>query len=293
MADSPVADIILDERVVRSLLSEQVPHLASACLRHVGSGWDNDLWRLGEDLVVRLPRRASAAPLILHEAWAFERLPDARVPHAVHVGTPSDVFAFPWLLSPWTPGVPASDLPRAQRTGWAGDLADLLSSIHAVDAHGAPVNAVRGGALSSRAEAVHARLRGMDDDAAAVVSSAFEEGATARPFAGAPALVHADPHPANMIIADGRLAALIDFGDVTAGDPAVDLAAAWLVFDALGRSAFIGRMPSHDEATWLRARGWAAVIASALLSASDDRPGLLRCGRETVAQLAQPTFPAA
>ena len=98
--------------------------------------------------------------------------------------------------------------------------------------------------------------------------------------------IHGDLHPGNILVDDGRLTALIDFGDVTAGDPAYDLAVGWLLFDDTGRERFRAATAGrYDQATWTRARAWAGYLGVMLLSQSDDRPEYLALGQSTAAEL--------
>ena len=120
------------------------------------------------------------------------------------------------------------------------------------------------------------------------VLAAWEELSSAPAWDGPPTWLHGDPHPANLLLAGDHLAAVIDFGDLAGGDPATDLAAAWLVFDPAGRSAFRTRtndLCGRDDATWTRARGWALSIATALTTHSDDNPPLARTGTHTIDQV--------
>lgn len=281
MGFSPAAEVVINEERVRTLVRAQLPGSAGLPLRRVASGWDNDLWRLGDELVVRIPRRAQAASLVVGEATMLPRITSKRVPSVVLLGTAGAGIPWPWLVQRWIPGESAATVPRDRRTAWASTLAETFTAVHATDTSGAPRNPYRDGTLRSREAAFRGRLATLADADATVLAAAFDDGLHAPAHVGAKTLLHGDPHPGNMIVAAGSLAALIDFGDVCAGDPAVDLAAGWLVFNAAGRSAFRAALPAND-ATWRRARGWAAVIASALLATSDDTPELKRCGVETV-----------
>jgi aminoglycoside phosphotransferase (APT) family kinase protein len=119
---------------------------------------------------------------------------------------------------------------------------------------------------------------------ASAVAAVWQSALDAPVWRGPSLWLHGDLHPANIIARDGRLAGVIDFGDMTAGDPATDLATAWLTFDAEGRSAFI-RALAYDDATWTRARGWAVTMATALLANSGDAPSMRRIGLHAIEQL--------
>lgn len=129
------------------------------------------------------------------------------------------------------------------------------------------------------------RLRSVS--APRVIAQAWREGLDAEPSTER-VWIHGDLHPGNIIVRDGELCALIDFGDVTAGDPAYDLAAAWLLFDGEGRVAFRRFTRSrYDDATWVRARAWAAYLALVFLTQMDDRPEFRRLGSSTAHALAE------
>ena len=118
------------------------------------------------------------------------------------------------------------------------------------------------------------------------LASAWDDGLATGPWADAPVWIHGDLHPGNLIDAGGRLAGIIDFGDVTAGDPAYDLSVAWLAFDAPARGAFMDACGTRvDAATWTRARAWAGAVTLMLLAHSDDNPPYAALGQDAAAQV--------
>lgn len=289
MADSPSAEYSLDEDGVRALLRGAAPQLADLPLSLLAEGWDNAMWRLGADLVVRLPRRALAVPLIANEQRALPEIGPAlavlgvRTPVPVLAGAPSDVFPRPWSVIPWIDGSNALASSRVENSFWAPRLAEALQALHAPAPVDAPVNPVRGRELTTRDDTMRPRLDALSNRSA--LRAAWAEGLAA-PQNSERVWIHGDLHPGNILVHEGSLAALIDFGDVTAGDPAYDLASAWMLFDAPGREAFRAATGSrYDDATWVRARAWAAYIALVLLTQSDDRPDHLAVGQSTAAEL--------
>lgn len=290
VAAPPAADVAVDEALVRALLAAQHPDLAELPLRHAAGGWDNEMWRLGADLAVRLPRRAQAAPLAAHEhRWLPVLAPRLRVavPVPVRVGRPTDTYPYPWSVVPWLPGTPAWRTPTTARRAWAADLADALADLHAPSEPGAPHNPVRGVPLADRDAVVRERLAGPGHDGAAHLAALWADALGADTWTGPPSWLHGDPHPANLLVDGDRLTGLADFGDLAAGDPATDLATAWLTFDAVGRAAFRARLHERgavDDATWRRARGWAVVMTTAMLQRPSDE-AIAAIGRHAQAEL--------
>ncbi len=292
MADSPAAEHVLDEQGVRALLRAGAPDLDDLPLQLVSEGWDNATWRLGRELAVRIPRRALAAPLIAHEHRALPelapRLADVGVltPVPIVAGMPSADFPWPWSVVPWIDGRDALGESRASAVRLAPALARCLLALHRPAPIDAPSNPLRGVPLRLRDPAMRERLQMPGTPAA--IDDAWRAGLDAG-LSTEHVWVHGDLHPGNILVDDGGLVALIDFGDVTAGDPAYDLAVSWLLFDAAGREAFRRETDGrYDDSTWLRARGWAAYIALVLSTQSDDRPALAALGRSTAEELALP-----
>lgn len=276
MAAPPPADVTIDEALVRRLLTAQQPDLSGRPLRHAAGGWDNEMWRLGDDLAVRLPRRAQAAPLAVNEhRWLPVLAPRLRVavPLPLRVGRVTDDYPYPWSVVPWLPGTSAWRTPTRARRSWAPDLADALVDLHGPADPAAPRNPVRGVPLADRDPVVRERLANLPVEGTAHLSALWADALSAAPWSGPPSWLHGDPHPANLLVDGRRLAGIGDFGDLAAGDPATDLATAWLTFDADGRASFHERLLERDavdDATWRRARGWAVVMATAMLQRPSD-----------------------
>jgi len=291
MADSPPAELALDESAVRSLLRESAPAFAEHDLRLFAEGWDNTSWRLGPDHLVRLPRRLAAVALVEHEQRALPELGPwlarlgIRTPIPVHVGRPSERFPWPWSIVPWIDGEQALGIDRADNTGWAATLAATLTALHQPAPADAPRNPVRGVPLRERDEVMQARLQ--TAAAPSVIGDAWGHGLDAAD-ASERVWIHGDLHPGNVVVENGMLRALIDFGDVTAGDPAYDLAAAWLLFDGDGHETFRrATLSRYDDATWTRARACAAYLATVFLTQMDDRPEFRALGSSTTRAIAE------
>lgn len=301
MPDKPLAEVAIDVQLVRSLIASQtqsqIPDSATLPLRKVSEGWDNDIWKLGHHLAVRLPRRALAAPLIEHEHFALPLIAPAlnaaglRTPLPLHRGTPSAEYPWPWSVVPWLAGSCALDQPRSARTSWAPQLSRALVALHTTAPAQCPANPFRGVPLTNRDDAVASRLAMLEATGTLTAREAtatkmiWQSGRDAAQWHAAPVWVHGDLHPGNLLTLNGSLHAIIDFGDVTSGDPAYDLAAAWLTFDPVGRTAFVAATNGrYDAAAWTRARAWAVAVALMLLAHSDDNPAYARLGRASLSQ---------
>jgi aminoglycoside phosphotransferase (APT) family kinase protein len=282
----PAAEVDIDETLVRRLLDGQHPDLADRPLRLLANGWDNVSYRLGPDLVVRLPRRAAAAVLIEHEQrWLptlARRLP-LPIPAPVRIGRPEGAYPSSWSVVPWLPGHIAASAPIADGSTAARGLGAFMAALHRPAPADAPQNPVRGGPLPERAFAVEERLERLAGVVARVpVERRWQQSVSAAPWRGPPVWLHGDLHTANILVDDGAISAVIDFGDITAGDPATDLAVAWMLFEARDRETFREACGAPDDNTWRRARGWALNLALAYLAHSADNPLMAGIGRRTL-----------
>lgn len=286
----PMIEVMVDEELAHRLLADQHPDLADLPLTWVGTGWDNAMWRLGHDLALRFPVRAVAAHLVEHEQrWLpvlAPRLPVA-VPVPVRTGAPGPLYPWPWSVVPWFDATTAAATPAAAHTPWAEQLADFFVDLHVPAPVDAPDNPVRGDDIAVRRDPLRDRLARLALPGAAAIAARFDELASAPRWNRPPVWVHGDPHPANLLEHDGSLRAVIDFGDVTSGDPACDLATAWLTFDAPARATFRARVDAAcgwDDATWQRAQAWALHLAVVMQMHPVEYPHLAAVGRHGIEQ---------
>ncbi|WP_426574783.1 aminoglycoside phosphotransferase family protein [Aquihabitans sp. McL0605] len=291
--DPPAPEVEITEELVRSLLAAQHPDLADRPLTPLDAGWDNVTFRLGPDLVVRLPRRAVAAPLIVSEQrWLPElaaHLP-LPVPVAVRTGVPSARYPWPWSVTPWFPGTSALAQPPADLERAAAQLGAFVAALHRPAPAEAPANPYRGIPLADRDEQARAAIEALGttiDGPAAL--ACWARHAALPPWAGPALWLHGDLHPHNVIVHHGEVAAVIDFGDITSGDPATDLAIAWMLLPPAARPA-LRSAAGVDDGTWERGRGWALALALAYVSSPLSTPDFVRLGRATITSvLTDPT----
>lgn len=247
--------------LLRVLLQEQAPELAHLPLTEIPAGQDNHVVRVGADLVARLPRHEDAVPLIGNEvrwlAVAAAGLPVA-APVPVVAGRPSEHFPRPWSVSRWVPGATA-DVTPYDPDGVAHDLVPLLRALHRAAPPDAPRNPWRDVPLRDR-EATHAQvLTELGHPRAAALVDELHHLAQVPGPAGPKVWVHGDLHPGNLVVREGRICGLVDWGDLHAGDRAVDLSSVWMLLPE-DRHHVVRDGLDVDDDTWARARGWALVL---------------------------------
>jgi aminoglycoside phosphotransferase (APT) family kinase protein len=258
--DCPVE---ITSTLVRALVDKQFPDWSQRPVEKVEpGGWDNRTFRLGNDLSVRLPSHARyVAQVSKEQRWlpALAPLLSVPIPAPVALGKPDLGYPWPWSVYRWLEGEPASTVSFADTAVFAADLAAFLRSLQAVDSAGGPPpgehNFFRGGSLLTYDQDTRSALRDLagkvDTNACARVWEAAIEGS----YSGPSEWLHGDVAASNLLVREGRLAAVIDFGSMGVGDVACDLTIAWTLFTGSARRAFREGM-ARDEATWARARGW-------------------------------------
>jgi aminoglycoside phosphotransferase (APT) family kinase protein len=272
--------ITVDAEQVRRLVRDQFPHLAGLPVEPVANGgWDNRTFHLGRDRLVRLPSAAEYALAVDKEhRWLpvlAARLP-LPIPVPVAKGEPGAGYPYPWSIYRWLDGEPASEDRIADPVRFALDRAGFLAALRSIDTAGGPQPGVhnwfRGGTLRRYGKEVDralAELEGHVD--AGLIREIWASALDAR-WDGVDRWFHGDVARGNLLVADGRLAAVIDFGTCGVGDPACDLAIAWTLLTADGRQAFRKRL-AVDDATWARGRGWALWKTLATCASTLKDPG--------------------
>lgn len=285
-----------DEATVRRLLAEQLPHLAQRSLVPGPTGWDNTHWLLGGDLAVRLPRRQSAVELVVNELRCLPQVAPTlplRVPVPVHAGAPSGDWPWPWTVIPWFAGE-RSDLayPPADAEEHAAALGEFLAALHVAAPGDAPHNPYRSIPLAQRRARTDEALTTLADRGTVAgplmaLRRAWAIGLEAPRHEAPLTWIHGDLHPGNQLVHDGQLVAIVDWGDVAAGDPAADLATAWWTLPVDAHVVFRDAYGGIAEATWARAVGWAAAIAAYVLKEGPavGDPALVAMAHRTAARL--------
>jgi aminoglycoside phosphotransferase (APT) family kinase protein len=265
MARMHADELEIDEALVRLLLTEQFPDWADLPLGRVEpSGTVNAIFRLGEALSVRLPRREGPTEPGGDELEWLPRLAPllpVEIPVPVAQGRPSGPYPWFWEIHTWVEGesVPVEETDAIQA---AEDLAALVGALQQVDPTAAPRG--RGIPLAERDPDTRYWLARFDGDRAAVAVE-WERALAAPPWSGPPVWHHGDLDVRNWLVRDGRISGVIDWGTMGVGDPACDVMVAWKLHSAKARDAFRETLPT-DEATWARARGWVVSQAVAALA---------------------------
>ncbi|ONK15374.1 aminoglycoside phosphotransferase family protein [Streptomyces sp. MP131-18] len=261
----------IDDDLVRRLIAGQFPQWAGLAVERLPSGGTvNAMYRLGDDMVVRLPLMAGGAgDVSLERTWLprlAPRLPTS-IPEVLGGGQPAEGYPWPWSVYKWLAGENPAAGALSDPIALAGDLAGFVAAMRSITLPGAP-QAHRGGPVASLDAATRTAIEelrgvpqeGVDCDAAAAV---WEEALEAPGWNGPPVWLHADLMPGNLLVNGGRLTSVIDFGCLGTGDPACDLFPAWNLLPADGREAFREAL-GVDDATWIRGRG--RTLSQALIA---------------------------
>jgi aminoglycoside phosphotransferase (APT) family kinase protein len=283
----PPSEVEVTLALARALLGDQHPDLADLPITPAEDGWDNVMLRLGEDLALRLPRRKAGARLILTEqTWLPVVAPGLPLPAPIplRTGLPGRGYPYHWSVVPWFDGTPCDLAPPGPDEGAA--LAGFLRALHRPAPDDAPANPFRGVPLAERAAAFEAQFAeaGRRSGGPGPHLRELWSAALAAPIDAPRSWFHGDLHGRNVLVKDGRFAAVIDWGDMAAGDAACDLAAVWMLLP--DRSARRRAIAAYDAsaATWTRARGWAALMSVMLLTIANN-PRMPAMGAAIVARL--------
>jgi len=268
----------IDERLVRRLLAGQFFQWSNLPVRAVPtSGTENAVYRLGDEMAVRLPYRPGRDDQIEKlDRWLprlAPRLP-LSIPETLARGTPTEEFPAAWSIVRWIEGEEATLERLGDPVDTARTLAGFVRALIAIDATGGPApgphNFWRGMPLASRDDVTRGCIReseGLLDTQA--VMQAWERDLAAPPWDGPPTWLHGDLAPDNLLLTDGRLDAVIDWGGLGVGDPATELLPAWNLFRGASREAYREAL-GFDDATWARGRGLALSTSIVALPYYDD-----------------------
>jgi aminoglycoside phosphotransferase (APT) family kinase protein len=269
--------IQIDADLVARLVAGQFPQWADLPVRTVNlQGWDNRTFRLGEELSVRLPSAPGYAPQVEKEhRWLPRLAPHLPLPIPIPIarGRPAEGYPLDWSVYRWLPGTPLATTPIADLSQLAADLAHFLAALYRIDASDGPPagphSFYRGGPLSVYDAETREAIATLRDEIDADAATAIWEEALAAEWDGPPVWVHGDVAVGNLLMQDGRLSAVIDFGSSAVGDPSCDTVIAWTFFTEESREVFRRKLPVDPNA-WTRGRGWALWKALITLAGSRD-----------------------
>lgn len=283
---------VIDTDLVRCLVAEQFPDWAGLPVRRVEvDGVDNRTFRLGEQLSVRLPSAERYRLQVAKEQrWLpllGPRLP-LPVPQPVAHGAPGCGYPFGWSVNRWLVGQTAASGRIADLSRFAADVGRFLLALRALDPAGGPPpgphNFFRGGAVATYADETLAAIGSLGNRIPRQLALDTWQAAIDAGWDGEPVWVHGDVAVGNLLVRDGRLSAVLDFGGLAVGDPACDTVLGWTLFDGPSRAVW-REVQGVDDATWARGRGWAlwkslisldAQLAAGTPDAADTRAVLDR-----------------
>ena len=280
------ADVEIDEPLVRGLLEEQFPELATGTIRFLGKGWDNSVWIVDDRWTFRFPRRAIAVPGVERELAVLPqvaRLLPVRVPLPKLLGAASGRFPWPFFAYRRLPGVEPADagLSEDERVKLGAQLGRFLRALHAPETRAAvdpecvlPVDFNRRADMAVRVPRARENLAQLRElrlwGAPVVVDRILASAEELPPASGELVLVHGDLHLRHVLVADGAIAAVIDWGDVCLADPCIDLVLVWSLLTPAGRDRFFAEYGPVTAEQRLRSRVLAIVLDSMLVRYAHD-----------------------
>ena len=295
-------EVDTDVALVGRLLAAQFPQWAELPIEPVRPfGTDNALYRLGDDMVVRLPRRERTSETLQKERRWLPRLAPLlplAVPVPLAEGNPAEGYPFSWSVYRWLTGETATGGRITDLGQLTADLAQFVAALQRIDPTDGPApgehNFFRGEPLGRRDEATRAAIVSLDGEIDVdAVTATWEEALRAPEWERPPVWIHGDLDSRNLLVEEGRLSAVIDWGGLGVGDPACDVMVAWKVLSADTRDIFRTAL-SLDESTWARARGWA--LSQALMALSyytlETNPVLVREAHRWMAEVLADHEPA-
>lgn len=271
----PAAEVTINKELVNRLMAAQFPEFSHEAVHELANGWDNATFRLGTDMIVRLPRRAVALPLLRNEQKWLPVLASKlsiAVPKPIRIGIPQKEYPWPWSITPYFEGKTCLESKFENPTKEAIRLANFITSLHQEAPNEAPKSTGRGIPLSDRWPRFEQHVFAVKDqiDAPRLIHI-FKELMAVEEWNKPAVWLHGDLHSLNIIVNQGEIKAIIDWGDLCSGDPATDLGSAWYLFQKEERKVMQSHL-HYDDNTWLRGKGWALIYALVCLAYSADNP---------------------
>lgn len=271
--------LAISEDLTRRLVATQFPEWADLPVRPISRGWDNRSFRLGDDMLVRLPSAAEYAIQVEKEHYWLPRLAPSLplpIPKPLAIGAPTNGYPWQWSIYRWIEGETAVPGPIDDMGDFAVSLAGFLTALYGTDAAEGPKpgehNFYRGAALATYDKETRHAIATLQGKIDTRLATEAWETALGTKWILPPVWVHGDVSPENLLVERGKLSAVIDFGMLAVGDPACDLSIAWTLFRGENRRQFRERV-QLDSATWARGRAWtlwkALIIAAGLVQTNE------------------------
>lgn len=262
--DNEVAGVIIDEQLAKQLIVAQFPQWANLPVFRVPvDGWDNSTFRLGAEMSIRLPNaRRYSGQVAKEQLWLPRLAPllPLQIPEPLGMGNPGCGYPWSWSIYRWIQGATANRREIGDLCKFARELAEFLLALQRIDASDGPVsgpeNFYRGGALSIYDAETRQAISTLGDRIDGQVIAALWDDALSTSWDRPAVWLHGDISVGNLLIHNGKLSAVIDFGTCGVGDPACDVSIAWTLFEGESRQVFRSVL-GIDDACWSRARGWA------------------------------------
>ena len=253
----------INRLLVEKLISNQFPKWADLLIKPVASsGWDNRTFHLGENMTIRLPSNAEYAPQVEKEQYWLPKLAPhlpLAIPQPIAMGKPSSEYPWHWSIYQWIDGSSVTNAQITDLNLFSKSLAEFLNALQKCDTSGAPKagpeNFYRGSNLRVYENETRKAITQIKDKDLEKKLAAIWEKALASLWRNEPVWIHGDIAVGNLLIRDGKLVAVIDFGQLAIGDPACDLAIYWTFLSGESREIFRDVL-KLDNDTWHRARGW-------------------------------------
>lgn len=273
--------MMIDVTLVRRLVASQFPQLKNLIIKPVeASGWDNRTFHLGQNMLIRMPSSLDYAPQVEKEQKWLPQLAAAlplKIPKPIAMGHPEFTYPCKWSIYEWIDGKPARIEEIDNLVEFAIDLGNFLKALHKIETLGGPEPGIhsfyRGGSLAVYDEQTRKAISIIKNTTDTSQLIQIWEKALMSQWEKKPVFVHGDISAGNLLTKNGKLHAVIDFGQLSIGDPACDLAIAWTFFHGKSRKSFHEKI-SLDTHTWARARGWTlwkALIAAAGLTNPNNK----------------------
>jgi len=289
MLATPKAEITITDQLVRKLINSQIHELDNLPLKYMDAGWDNVMYQLGDDYLIRLPRRELGAKCMSNEQVYLDYLPDElpiEIPRVIYAGNPEGDYPWQWSVLPYFPGkaadIASADINQAER------LMKFLKCIHKPANGVAPQNEYRGVDLAERTDDIETKLSNIKTYLAEKYSTIrvlWYKALAANPNEE-DNWIHGDLHPRNILVDNGKISAIIDWGDITSGDIATDLASIWLLFDDRAAREYAVSAYGINKDLLNRTIGWVIYFATVFYeNGIADNPRHLKIGEQAFTRL--------